>query len=329
MLMALVAKTKEVFTAELINSAHRRGLSEPQTLESPLVLRGQELHMSSDINPILGRHRLPGLAVDPSSEGPTLYSSSERELERVSAWLSDAPDQFIVRITGGCLPLKSDIARKIQSSLTTALSEFQDGILISGATRSLRDDGLIRPCMPEIGARVQQNMRDGCHLGVFPGASLSPLSGNSLLVARDTFEGKDWNVVVDSRVPRAIAASFETPYLWDAEWQTVLKVLNNQRTGPDFRGALVVSFDGGPATERELRAWAEVAKEDPRIKLLLITGSSAERSTDKLANNHEWRAAHENIYTVSLHDSNLIKVLSDIGVFRASFNGRKDSAFPA
>ena len=260
---------------------------------------------------------------------PVLYTDSPQDLQRAAYWLSTSEDSFVIRITGGCLKLGDAAAQKILEVLVQALTPFKKGILMSGASysESATDPSQHRPCVPEAGLRLQEQGRSGKFIGNFPARNLEHTEEGSWSITKDRHDGKDWDVKLDRRLDRGVAAQQHTPYLWDAEWQSVLGLIGSLKQIGFLRGGLVIGFDGGPATRNEYRAWAEESLKDPSLHVVLITGSDPARATDSLAADTGWLSRHPNVHCVPAKVEDIQSLLDRLGAFCPQ--GPEQLAFPA
>ena len=247
---------------------------------------------------------------------PILYGSSPGELAKVTQWLSTSEDSFVLRITGGCLGISHEKNLELQKVLLEALAPFR-GIIASGATLSVSSDNPAeqRASMPEIGALLQSQRGSGKSIGVFPAAGMKRQDDGLIDLCTDFHAGKSWRITLDPRMERGIAAQEETPYVWDAEWQATLRLINHLKTADACRGGLLIGFDGGPATENEYRAWAKLSRLDPSMHVMLISGGDPERATDRLGANRAWLKEFPNVHCLPLVASAIHDACRRIGAF--------------
>jgi hypothetical protein len=243
-----------------------------------------------------------------------LYGCSKAELDRAARDLAKAADIFAIRFTGGCLNLAEERAQHIQAVIREALHDFTDGIVISGATRAVSAEraARVRPSMAEAGSLLQPRLSSGRLIGIFPGRELTAFD-HGLRVTADYHGSENWNVMVDAALPRGIVAQRNNSYLWDDEWQAGLDLIGALKARPGYRGALLLGYDGGRATENEYRAWAAASREDPSLQLVLITGSDPARATDKLAADKAWLEAHPQVHCLPPEAHRLRQFFADCG----------------
>ncbi len=258
--------------------------------------------------------------------GPEFYQDRGADFERLVSMLQLAPDSFVLRLTGGCLNMSEQDSKGLYNLFVSALLNFQ-GIVLSGATRSVSDDAEqeVRPSIPEIGPMLERYLKDAQHLGLIPGAEIKAQGDGYTQVQYDHHQNRDWNIIAHPHSEKAMVISKETDYLWDSEWQAAQELIQHLQSINSCRGSVIISYDGGIATENELRAAAERSLEDRSQHIILITGSDPQRATDRLSRDAEFLKNYPNVHVVEKDSAALKEKLLDIGCFT---NGLSDLKAP-
>ncbi len=260
----------------------------------------------------------------PDLQRLVLHRDRGRDLEQALQWLSASPDPSLLRLTGGCLGTDPKLALRAKSTLAQVLREFSECMILAGGTQScsMSDSRDRRPCIPEVAMEIQSIERKGKILGVLPGQELGKLPSGMLAIERGDSLRDPWNVVVDSRLTRAVVSEIESTRKWDSEWRTSLDIAERLKTSNTMERAVLLGFDGGLSTLREFRAWAEHAREHPKFHLLLVRGGAEDRAVDTLA--RSWRATrNKQIHIVDLNAEQISAALARIGFKKTdnSFSG--------
>lgn len=225
---------------------------------------------------------------------------------KFSLTLTRARERMVVRLTGGCGYMSPESADGLYEMFLTAFRGFE-GALLFGGTRMLARDDLNRviPSITEIPPLIKE-ANPGCEiLGVIPKtADLAAVAGIG-------------NVVSDEEKYYTIAHPYQTSYVlvqdgpdklvpWETEFEVCRDITSRLRDYAGF-GSLLLSFDGGGTTEKEIldlsaRGWP----------VLLIDGSG--RKTQEYARNREWLMAHPNVSVCDNDAASLRAALVELGV---------------
>ncbi|MCB0331483.1 MAG: hypothetical protein KDD70_17550 [Bdellovibrionales bacterium] len=246
-----------------------------------------------------------------------LYLDQGRDFLSAVLHLSEAKDNYYIKITGGCLYWEK-AQSEVLAVFATALQKYR-GALGAGGTRSenIFDETDIRPGMPELGPIIERQNIDAKVLGLLPGGTLSlDTRLNDVTVVVDQFREKTWKIKLHDEQRHVLVASKETAYPWSAEGDLNERVVKALDGVSPLRGATIIAFDGGQGTREEIEKWERIHLADGEATVLLVTGGDSKRTTDSLANNLEWRARRPWVYTVPLDAEKIEAALRYLSAIR-------------
>lgn len=230
---------------------------------------------------------------------------------KVALTLTRARTRIIVRITGGCGRMEPEHAATLDTIFDDAFAPFSGALLFGGTRMVRRDDPhAVVPGITEIPPRIRARNPDAMILGVIPRTEdlrIAPDLG--MIVADDPAEPYVTIVHPHQDTCLVVQRDADHPERWDAEYEACMHITEHLRTYAGWQ-SLLVSYNGGAVTEREIRRTAARG-----WHVLLIAGSG--RVTDALANDRDFRAAHPNVLTAQATAASLRHELQRLGVVPA------------
>jgi hypothetical protein len=214
---------------------------------------------------------------------------------------------FVLRLTGGCADMTAADAIGMRN-LADALRGFKgrkqlpkfEGFALFGGTQmvSSHDPTQIVPGITEIFPSVSQDLPGMVMLGVVPGFRQILTSKEPGLVGKNilSFEPKKGVITTihpDLRSVLLVEPEPNNEEIWDDEWKECARYIRtlHERNWT----SLLVVYNGGSVSERELKFWAQAGRQDPgRWNVLLIKDSG--RITSKYSCDEAWLAEHPGVY---------------------------------
>jgi len=220
---------------------------------------------------------------------PRLFMKSQGEAtSKLSLQLTTAPRRCIVRLTGGCGEMSAVDAQDVYDLFAQAFCEY-DGAMLFGGTRMLsrNDRATVVPGITEVPPRLRALCPRMITLGVVPRTQELRLADEGMVVSDEA--GSPFFTIVHPQqdIVLVVQVSADAPAVWDAEFQECLRITRDLRDYAAFKSVLV-SYNGGSVTEREILAVAQ-----NNWPVILIRGSG--RKTDEYANNSDFLHAHPNV----------------------------------
>lgn len=250
-----------------------------------------------------------------------LYRAEGAELQSAISWLKTAKDPVLLRLSGGCLGMSvkhhSALAVITDTFINLSLDGYYfRGVALHGGSQSVLRSApsVVRPCFPDIAPILERCLPDARFLGVFPGQRAEELPTGGVRICSDKLGNAEWDIIANPYQQRAMFNGKKTDYLWDAEWQQCLELERRLHSQRPLATALYLFFDGRRGVANEIKAVAEQSLEDPKKKLLLITGGDPSSAPDMFAKNDAWLRAHPNVQTVPAREAPLRQCLLDLGV---------------
>ncbi len=204
--------------------------------------------------------------------------SPELPLDQVVAMLGLVPKRIAVRITGGCADMSAEDAQGVQELFGKAFEGFR-GLLLIGGTRMIKNMNLTDVLfgITEIGPAIRRANPECQVLGVVPRCKDFLFCPDlPALVVRQEWDGELTTIVhPDQDIVIAAATALTKEEIWDDEVACCRYVTDTLVTYGGWE-SLLVAYNGGGTTEREIRSTASRG-----WPVLLIKGSG--RVCDKLA----------------------------------------------
>jgi hypothetical protein len=238
-------------------------------------------------------------------------NEDERDSLQLALTLTQAPG-VIVRLTGGCAYMHPDDAANMDELFVYAFVGF-NGPLLTGSIRmvSSQDPGIIIPSINEIPHKIKATSPGCLVLGVVPLTSrvkFDPRVG--LMISEE--EGRINTFHPERDFIVAIQRSVDELAPWEAEYKFCIRLtsLLREHTG---RSSLLISYNGGNTTEKEILATASLG-----WPVLLIRGSG--RITSQYAADKSFLSLHPNVAVCDLDPTSLRQALLDHAVVPPAVN---------
>lgn len=253
-----------------------------------------------------------------------LYRDQGVDFMRAVQWLAQAPDNYLIKFTGGCLKMSPEAADGLYEILIEALDggdgiNYYEGSVLGGATISVSKEHpeFRRPSVPEVVPLIERIYPRVRALGVVPAANSKKLEDGSLLVTNDTHAGTEWEIKLDPYQQRALLVSEDTEYIWDAEGNAAVRVRQAVDMLRKLRGSVLIAYDGGVGTRNEIEGWLNQFSGQPLPQVILIKGGDLDRTTDALAHNQVWlRKYAGQVHVVEKSSPSINAKLRELGAFR-------------
>lgn len=231
-------------------------------------------------------------------------------LDATIARLSTVPSRVVVRITGGCGYMCKADTIGVTQLFTEAFKGF-DGCMLIGGTRMLdaTNPQQIIFGITEIGPAIRR-LNPRCFvLGVVPQTRRLQTTTQGHIVVRQAQSEPNnaYTTIIHPDQDEVIAVLGNSPReIWDDE---MLFCNNLKGTLVDYGGwrSLLVAYNGGSVTEREIRMTA--ARNEP---VLLVQGSG--RVCDQLAQDAAFMREHPSVVTCEKDPASLRASLIRLGV---------------
>jgi len=244
---------------------------------------------------------------------PSLYLQSEGEdlSTKVALSLTRAPVHHIVRLTGGCGDMSAEDARGLYDFFAGAFTGFRGAMLFGGTQMLQRDDPKkIVPGITEVAPLIRKENPESIVLGIVPRTNDLKLSSYGMVVSEESEKNYFTIVHPDQDMCVVIQHSVDTGVSWDAEYLFAEKVVENLVHFCGWK-QLLIAYNGGGVTEREIRLWA---KHDWPV--LLIEGSG--RTCDALAKDPAFLRKHPSVVVVPKNATLVRTKLLELGILTAA-----------
>lgn len=230
---------------------------------------------------------------------------------------------FVMRGTGGC-GLMSESDAVGMRNLRLALSGQSDdgstherfsGYCLFGGTRMVRKDDptFIVPGITEVFPAISKYCTDSALLGVIVKAGHLRYTPYGLVV-HDEPDNDYITIVHPTQTSSVILQpSSDSTASWDDEWKECVRICDSLRQA-NWKG-LLLAYNGGGVTDREVRTWAKLGKTDPFWQVLLVKGSG--RKCDELAGDEEFLAEHPTVHVCENNVESMRQKLLELGALVA------------
>lgn len=221
---------------------------------------------------------------------PSLYVKSKGESTvKLTLRLTTAQQKVVVRFTGGCAKMSAQDAEGLYELFVESFVGMRGAILFGG-TRMLRRDNPseVIPGITEVAHRIRKANPGSISLGVVPRTSEMSITEHGLIVEDDGVSDHLTIVHPEQDICLIVQLNADGEEVWDAEWQECAHLIEELREFAGFSQSLLVCYNGGSVTERELLAHASRG-----WPVLLIEGSG--RTTDKYAGDEAFLATYPNV----------------------------------
>ncbi len=246
----------------------------------------------------------------PVKNVPSLYIENEGEKlsVKVALSLTKAKDTVVVRLTGGCGFMSDEHAQGMFNLFGNVFRGFRGAVLFGGTQmRSRSDPTKVVLGITEIAPIVRELCPDSYTLGVVARQSDLQLTQHGLVVA-DNPEDPYFTIAHPNQDTCLIVqASVDQKSCWDTEYETCAEIVQHLVTYGGGWRSLLLTYNGGGITEKEILLWAKRA-----WPVLLIRGSG--RTTDRYANDKEFLLAHPHVHVAELTEMSLRHQLEKLSI---------------
>ncbi len=222
-------------------------------------------------------------------------------------------DKMLVRFTGGCGRMSEEDAEGLCDMFTEAFDGFAGGIIFGG-TRILKRDNVrkIVPGITEIPPIIRRKCPRSVILGIIPKSNDLRISEHGLIVSNE--EENDFFTIIHPEQDQCLVVqqSVDQGVDWEAEFKECIRITEDLKNFAGFQ-SLLVSYNGGGVTEKEILATAELG-----WPVLLINGSG--RKTEEYANNHWFLKKYPNVVVAEKNAASIRKELISLGVIKRAFS---------
>ncbi len=217
----------------------------------------------------------------------------------ISAKLGNAEKPFFVRLTGGCgFMSRSDGEESIKVLLDT-LTGF-NGVLLYGGTRvyepssSSLSEFSVFPTILEVPPMLRKINRGMMSFGIIPRLTNVEFDADLGLIISKNDENGFLTVIHPNQdiclvLQRDVDRGFPGDKYWDIEWRFCLEVVKSFLENRNNSGTVLISYNGGVSTGKEIEAWA-----NNNWPVILFENSG--RVTTEFCRNTEWLAAHPSVF---------------------------------
>jgi hypothetical protein len=208
---------------------------------------------------------------------------------KIALKLTTAKHKIVVRITGGCGDMSPSDAANLIELYKRAFAGFAGAMLFGGTrmvSRSNAED--VVPGITEVAPAIRRDNPDSVILGVIAKTDDLQLDLEKGLVVSQESDREFITIAhPDQDLCLVVQPSVDGSSPWEAEFQECMSITQNLRDFADWR-SLLVCYNGGGVTEKELLATAERG-----WPILLIKGSG--RITDRYASDQEFLFRYPNV----------------------------------
>lgn len=214
---------------------------------------------------------------------------------------------FVLRLTGGCADMTTADAigmRNLKDALRgykgrKQLPQFE-GFALFGGTQmiSIHDPSKVVPGITEIFPEIAAELPGLVMLGVVPGFRQILTSKEPGLVGKNILEFQPKKGVITTVHPDLRSVLLVEPdpnneQIWDDEWKECARYIRTLHER-NWKSLLVV-YNGGSVSERELKFWAGAGNREPgKWNVLLIKDSG--RIADQYATDETFLKEHPGVF---------------------------------
>jgi hypothetical protein len=248
-----------------------------------------------------------------SSFVPSLYIKQVGEKScNLSLKLTMAKRKVVVRFTGGCGHMSDSDAEGLYDLFVESFAGFE-GAIIFGGTRMIKrfPKGAVLPGITEIPPLIRKKFPSTIILGVVPKTAELRMGECGLIVSEES--GKDFITIThpDQDHCLVVQESVDNGVGWEAEFRECISITNDLLTFAGF-DSLLISYNGGGVTEKEILATAERG-----WPILLIADSG--RKTEEYAKNEEFLRRYPNVRVAKKSVESIRGHLMSLGVIAPVF----------
>ncbi|MEY4722810.1 MAG: hypothetical protein RLZZ324_323 [Candidatus Parcubacteria bacterium] len=265
---------------------------------------------------------------DLASSPKLIFKNRGDSTERLTLRLAAAARKCIVRFTGGCGEMSEGDGDRLKELFSPAFVGFEGALTFGGTRMVYRADwSRVRQGITEIPPHLKQTVcPNAVLLGIVPrtadigiceiGVKIEddPKNDFFTIVHPDQDHALVIQINADNACPKiddkvrmsAAGTPLPAPNVWDAEFEECMRITGILRECFDGYGSVLIAYNGGGTTEREI-----VATSDRGWPVILIKGSG--RKTDEYASNKEFLALRDNVRVVDKDPSAIRAALAEFG----------------
>jgi len=251
---------------------------------------------------------------------PSLYiqNKGEQLSVKIALMMTTAVNHFVVRITGGCGYMSASDANGLCEIFVQAFQGFA-GAMLFGGTRMVKKNNpqKIVPGITEIPPLIRQKCPNAKILGVVPKTQdLKLVPSVGIIISSE--KGNDYITIIhpDQDNCLLLQESVDGCVLWDLEYQECLKIINNLREFANWNN-LLISYNGGSVTEKEILAWAKFG-----WQVLLIDGSG--RKSEEYARNKFFLDNNPSVHVAEKNSASIRSKLIELGAINPRLTERRN-----
>ncbi len=253
------------------------------------------------------------------ARGRLANNGNELSMDQMVKILDYARDPSLVRITGGCGLMEASHWKGMLRLFRDSFAGFGGAILVGGTRMLVEENGqptsTIKPGITEIPMVLRRACPDAVIGGLVLGTERYNVGEKTVLFDRQPWslgqryaEQNKFTTILNPEIEYFMYvdhANLPGNRKWDAEYQDAISIAKTMCTSerPGLRkfDPLLVVYNGGGTTEREVRAWCDL-----KWPVMLIEGSG--RIADTLAHDASFLAENKNVFTVD-RDAELINLM--------------------
>lgn len=210
---------------------------------------------------------------------------------------------FVLRGTGGCglmSPKDAVGLRNLELALTgrtedgrSDLPKFS-GLCLFGGTRMVRKDdpSVVIPGITEVFPAIEEHCDQAAMLGVIAKVGHLRYTENGIVIS-DEADCEYCTIIHPTQTSCVLLQpSADMQASWDDEFKECVRIAHSL-SQVSWKG-LLLAYNGGGVTEKEIRTWAKHGQRDPFWQVLIVNGSG--RKCDELANDDKFLADHPTVH---------------------------------
>jgi hypothetical protein len=244
---------------------------------------------------------------------PSLYIKQIGEkTANLSLKLTTAKRKIVVRFTGGCGGMSSQDAENLYDLFMEAFAGFDGAILFGGTRMIMRHDSkIVLPGITEIPPLIRKKCPEAVVLGVVPKTNELKIVNQGIVVSEE--DGNDFFTIVhpDQDHCLIVQKSVDDNVGWEAEFKECMSITSDLISFANFK-SLLISYNGGGVTEKEILATAEKG-----WPILLIADSG--RKTEEYAKNEKFLADYPNVHVAEKTAESIRDQLMSLGAIKPVF----------
>lgn len=237
---------------------------------------------------------------------PSLFIQSGVDKSQLFG-LNSARDvrHFVLRGTGGCGLMSPQDAvglRNLELALTGRTAEGQtdpslprfSGLCLFGGTRMVRKDNpeIIIPGITEVFPSIEKYCDKAAMLGVIAKVGHLRYTQHGIIIS-DEADSEFCTIIHPTQTSCVLLQpSADMQASWDDEFKECVRIVHSLI--PLSWKGLLLAYNGGGVTEKEIRTWAKHGQRNPAWNVLLVKGSG--RKCDELANDDKFLADHPTVH---------------------------------